>query len=880
MLAFDEATKRNQAEDFRRALPTPDLEKAALQIVDYFRMPEHHRTLTTPRIDFDIAPYLIASLATVSNQRCAFCEKKIPGGLHAHRFRPIFGASDPRFDHSNDLYSYFWLAVSVRNLFPICSGCIPSHRQHFPVFKDIENPWRKSFRASVPQAIQNFRDNQIDLWQALENPNFDEEKPVLLYPGEVIKPGDFFDLNVHGDQMFLSARAGLNDTDLERVTATIDHFNLNRTDLAEDRGKAVTAFFGELKTGELNEDLKQREFGGFLSLLSLKILLASSEDARAYFETTNFPRNTSFIEQCQTRLQNWLTYGRPDAAELEDVLARVLEPGQDSQEEAVATIPETPLETEPVAVDRDASPTEPMTSPADEIRSRGGRFLLPKSLNVKNFRPIQSLGADGDGIDLDPLKHAESGASFSKIDSETPKAGQVRAGALMFLGENGCGKTSILEAIALCLLGESPEPTKKVDGEEIIVPLAEQLILDPSYILCRQEELPEETSVSFEFLVQNSSAANPEVFTSAIQVERRPSEHRNVDYGTTGSKIEAVTADVRTNATDGAIVKTSAMPAVMAYGPNRVFGKAPKEEDGTGKIHWQERIKSLFDADAPLRNPSDALVSLKRRSVTETGALNAYKKLCAILTEILDFHGTIDGFETKSCSDGGERICVRIAPPNSENYDGRMPSMPLESLSSGFQSVVAIICDMFVTLFNNARYQTVSGTSSNYNAHLEPAVVIIDEIEAHLHPRWKLSVVSKLRESFPNVFFIFSTHDPLCLRGMEPGQVFCVSRHYHWDQNEPQETVEVVPFKGVPEQLTVDQLLTSDLFDLYSTDDPNLQRRLYESVQKGDEHEEHWNDLSEKEIRTALPMLNRFAAQELAVTLKQYLCPSPLKLGH
>lgn len=56
------------------------------------------------------------------------------------------------------------------------------------------------------------------------------------------------------------------------------------------------------------------------------------------------------------------------------------------------------------------------------------------------------------------------------------------------------------------------------------------------------------------------------------------------------------------------------------------------------------------------------------------------------------------------------------------------------------------------------------------------AVVLIDEIEAHLHPRWKMRIVTALREALPNVTFIMTTHDPLCLRGLRAGEVMVFRR--------------------------------------------------------------------------------------------------------
>jgi hypothetical protein len=108
------------------------------------------------------------------------------------------------------------------------------------------------------------------------------------------------------------------------------------------------------------------------------------------------------------------------------------------------------------------------------------------------------------------------------------------------------------------------------------------------------------------------------------------------------------------------------------------------------------------------------------------------------------------------------------------------------------------------------------------------AVVLIDEVEAHLHPRWKIQIMSALRSALPKVTFIATTHDPLCLRGMEDGEVIVMHRvasQMGADSEWPVMVEQVVRLPKVS-QLTIEQLLTSDFFGLASTDQPGIEREL------------------------------------------------------
>ena len=56
------------------------------------------------------------------------------------------------------------------------------------------------------------------------------------------------------------------------------------------------------------------------------------------------------------------------------------------------------------------------------------------------------------------------------------------------------------------------------------------------------------------------------------------------------------------------------------------------------------------------------------------------------------------------------------------------------------------------------------------------ALVLIDEIDAHMHPSWQRSLVDTLKELFPNVQFIATTHSPLIVAGLEKSEIYTIRR--------------------------------------------------------------------------------------------------------
>lgn len=93
-------------------------------------------------------------------------------------------------------------------------------------------------------------------------------------------------------------------------------------------------------------------------------------------------------------------------------------------------------------------------------------------------------------------------------------------------------------------------------------------------------------------------------------------------------------------------------------------------------------------------------------------------------------------------------------------------SLDLSQLSDGERSFLALICDLGrrLALANPLLDQPLHGAG----------VVLIDELELHLHPRWQLDVVENLRATFPNIQFIATTHSPFILQTAREGEVIAL----------------------------------------------------------------------------------------------------------
>ena len=90
-------------------------------------------------------------------------------------------------------------------------------------------------------------------------------------------------------------------------------------------------------------------------------------------------------------------------------------------------------------------------------------------------------------------------------------------------------------------------------------------------------------------------------------------------------------------------------------------------------------------------------------------------------------------------------------------------ALDLSQLSDGERSFLALICDLGrrLALANPLLDKPLHGAG----------VVLIDELELHLHPKWQREVSEKLRRTFPNIQFIATTHSPFVIQALQSGEL-------------------------------------------------------------------------------------------------------------
>lgn len=214
---------------------------------------------------------------------------------------------------------------------------------------------------------------------------------------------------------------------------------------------------------------------------------------------------------------------------------------------------------------------------------------------------------------------------------------------------------------------------------------------------------------------------------------------------------------------------------VLGYGIGRFRNDSRKlEESGIG---------SLFSTDQYLESPEEWLKYLDHKEarneptpVSPTDAISMLEDL--ILGEVE----------------------IKMVGTSVEFRDGNR-TFNFDQLSDGLKSVLIWACDMVARL---AKAQPRATRLSEFCG-----IVLVDEIEAFLHPTWQYQIIGKLRAWFPKIQWIFTTHSPVVVLGASEDAVF--NRVYKEDG----ETRISQPVKNV-RSLTANTVLTSPLFGLES----------------------------------------------------------------
>jgi predicted ATPase len=324
------------------------------------------------------------------------------------------------------------------------------------------------------------------------------------------------------------------------------------------------------------------------------------------------------------------------------------------------------------------------------------------------------------------------------------------------LGENGTGKSSVLKAIALVMAG----------GEALY-----ELVGEPDdWIRLGADS----ASIEVEFATQDGEPRR-----AALEFRRG---EKVVDFVERNRRsLEQL---------DSAVERSGRNYFVVGYGVTR----KPAADERSAFLYSGSRFRSpraraaatLFSSEASLVSLEQWAMDLEYRRGPE--GLQAVRSALDTLLPDVEF-GRIDR----------ERRRLMFT-----TLDGELP---LSALSDGYQAMAAWCGDLL---------WQITETFQDYRDPLKArGLLLVDELDLHLHPVWQRRLVAFLKQTLPNVQVVATTHSPLTVHQAGEGELFVLRR----------EAGRVVTrqYEGAPNRLMLHQLLQSPLFGLETLDSPQVE---------------------------------------------------------
>ena len=336
-----------------------------------------------------------------------------------------------------------------------------------------------------------------------------------------------------------------------------------------------------------------------------------------------------------------------------------------------------------------------------------------KSVEIENYRAIEKLK-----LPLDPL-------------------------LTVLHGDNGYGKTSVLSAIAVGL------------GHEGML----GSFLDVFIYFCEGD--------------WREGAGNPRV--SLTSMDGNVFERQGTKSVVKRKKAEEEMSANRENL-DKALVENSRaeskdMPIGALYGTDRTVSDVPESVVSPRQFQLPRRVPRLDALKGALSARTDFEDLFAWFYFKEDEELREQK-------ERRDFDHQLK--EVSAVRQAISSMLPEVSDPRTESNpprfvvsrkseQGQVEKLSLDQLSGGYRIVLALAADL-------AR-RMVTGNPHRDDPLESEAVVMIDEVELHLHPEWQQRILGDLRRTFPNAQFIVSTHSPQVLTTVEPQRIVKL----YWD---------------------------------------------------------------------------------------------------
>lgn len=363
----------------------------------------------------------------------------------------------------------------------------------------------------------------------------------------------------------------------------------------------------------------------------------------------------------------------------------------------------------------------------------------------------------------------------AELDLNTPGTNPhaMFANVNVVLGANGFGKTTVLRAAVLAVLGPLLSSSSGFVAESLIRrrpgTRPGKALLPPAVIHADVELDSAELPTYARPLVGGPLGMNSQI------VSLGTSEILKSDVSPGGPIVERLQHDDSATAF-----------FMVAYGATRRVEASSRVDESARlkqRLRRYERVAGLFEDHVTLVPLSYWLPDYETRNK------GRYSQVISLINELLPEACRI---RQKSVATPGGREHL---------FDMNGVTLPFRALSDGYRAYIGWIGDML--------FHLCMGAASGAKLVDTRGVVLVDEIDLHLHPEWQRVVLPTLSRALPNVQFIVTTHSPLVVGSLEATNLFTLV-----------EQDGAVTVKRLPEDVygrSAEQILLSPYFGLDTT---------------------------------------------------------------
>lgn len=389
---------------------------------------------------------------------------------------------------------------------------------------------------------------------------------------------------------------------------------------------------------------------------------------------------------------------------------------------------------------------------------------------------------------------------FERLELGTGSDRPLSKGMNVFVGGNASGKTTLLKCIAMAVMG--------ADDANFSIISTRGWVRQTKFAVQGKIDLKiaHEEADAFEMKL-NEGSLKQTMGASLLFSGNRNSLQPTLTPELRGINSFFENAHVmRTELIDGSIQNDR----FAMWNPDErgwficAYGVARRLSGGTnGSSRLASRggkvvsCSSLFDEGADLYGGHAWLLNLHAVKQEQELQKNEVSPLFDKIWDLLNDGLLPEGFSLQRVSHADKEIYVK-APNGAE--------ISMNDLSDGCRSIYSLILNIIMHMI--PAYHTADLFDKDSEGRVivnKPGVVLIDELEAHLHPTWQQKICDWLKTRFPNVQFFVTTHSPLIAQAADEGGLFVLpmahelaqGRKVHRLSSEEQERVTLGGAEGV-----------------------------------------------------------------------------------